>query len=501
MMNALALIIGNANYSLAEHKLVNAVNDANDLSNKLMTLGFTVQKATDTTQIEFDQALIRFGNDLKNYQVGLFYFSGHGLQIDGLNYLTSIDTSFQDDSSAKYTSYRLDQVIERMQSAKPIINILVLDACRNNPLRTTYRGAGDLGLAPIHAPKGTLIAFSTSPGEKALDYGAGRNSIYTGSFLKHIDDPNIPIEDFFKRVRTSVYNLSKGKQTSWEHTSLIGNFYFNSGQLVHSVELPYKREYVADHLFKSSGSPIDQTIEALKSYNWYDQNPAIGKIQSLDLAGIDVSSQFLLGRNILQTAIGGEFAAQSIMSTLSTWLVRFNINEENHLLNGMLFEMYFDSKGLFRKDHFKSFYVDELYALQTDLRYKNSFDFIKKQLLPFKDHLFYLPNNPPDILAVEAIFEEFEYTEFDGSKHKGYKLESLKHENIELLQSRPRNNLMENEENTDGFRALLKSKLCTPSDKMTISTSVPEKQLKHFRIPWNMHLSREPLPNETDTDF
>jgi uncharacterized caspase-like protein len=80
--------------------------------------------------------------------------------------------------------------------------------------------------APIFAPKGTIIAFSTSPGEKAMDYGAGRNSIYTGSLLNHINDTNVPIEDFFKRVRTSVFTLSNGKQTSWEHTSLIGNFLF-----------------------------------------------------------------------------------------------------------------------------------------------------------------------------------------------------------------------------------------------------------------------------------
>jgi hypothetical protein len=389
MMNALALIVGNVEYALPDDKLINAVNDSDDLAEKLMTLGFTIQKVTNCTRQEFDEALVKFGENLKKYQVGLFYFSGHGLQIDGLNYLASIDTSFADSSSAKYTSTRLDEVIDRMQNANPIIKILILDACRNNPLKSLYRGTTELGLAPIHAPKGTLIAFSTSPGEKAMDYGSGRNSIYTGSLLKHIDDPNIPIEDFFKRVRTSVYNLSRGKQTSWEHTSLIGNFHFNSGQLVHSIELPYKREFVADHLFKSSGSEIETIIEDLRSHDWYKQNPAIERIHTVAGKGIDNNSEFILGRNILQTAIGGEYSAQGIIKGLASWLVKFNKDGENHVLNGMLFEMYFDSKGLFRKGKFKSAYVDELYALQTDQRYFKSFDFIKQQLIPFKFHLFY----------------------------------------------------------------------------------------------------------------
>lgn len=500
-MNALALIIGNADYTLPKDKLVNAVNDADDLCDKLMTLGFTVQKVTNCTRKGFDDALLEFGENLKKYQIGLFYFSGHGLQIDGLNYLTSIDTSFADSSSAKYDSYRLDEVIERMQKANPIIKILILDACRNNPLPTIYRGTSELGLAPIHAPKGTIIAFSTSPGEKAMDYGAGRNSIYTGSLLKHIDKPNMPIEDFFKRVRTSVFNLSRGKQTSWEHTSLIGNFCFNSGQLVHSVELPYKHEYVADHLFKSNGSDIDHIIEGLKSHDWYQQNPAINKIASLATKGIDENSQFLLGRNILQTAIGSEFSAQGIMENLPAWLVKFDKKGENHVLNGMLYEMYFDSKGLFRKANFKSNYVDELYALQTDARYNKSFEFIKKQLLPFKDHLFYLPSIPPEILAIEALLEDYEYEDFVLGKIKGIKLESLKHENIELLQSKPKTRLHNDETTLAKFKESLKIKLCVPSDKLTLSTSIPEKNIDCLLVPWNMHLSRESFPQEAESDF
>ena len=134
----------------------------------------------------------------------------------------------------------LNHVMDRMHKASPRIKILILDACRNNPFRNARMVATE-GLAPIHAPKGSIIAFSTSPGETARDDGFGKNSIYTGALLKHINEPEVPIEAFFKRVRETVSGYTKQKQTSWEHTSLIGEFSFNSGQLTHSEKVPYKR--------------------------------------------------------------------------------------------------------------------------------------------------------------------------------------------------------------------------------------------------------------------
>lgn len=204
-MNACALVIGNANYTLDKDKLINALNDAEDFSRKLSNLGFIVKTVTDCSVETFDREIRAFRTELEKFDVGLFYFSGHGLQIDGKNYLTAIDTGFDDEMSVKHNSIALDEVIDYMQKAKPSIKVLILDACRDNPLQNKYRSGNIQGLAPIHAPKGTIIAFSTSPGEKAMDYGAGRNSIYTGSLLNQINDLNIPIEDFFKRVRTSVF--------------------------------------------------------------------------------------------------------------------------------------------------------------------------------------------------------------------------------------------------------------------------------------------------------
>ena len=489
-MNALALIIGNADYQNEKDKLINAVNDANDFANKLLSLGFIVQKEINCNRETFDRAVRKFGEDLNDFEVGLFYFSGHGLQIEGKNYLTSIDTSFVDDVSAKHTSFPLDEIIDYMQKAKTLINILILDACRDTPLPSQYRGIQGQGLAPIHAPKGTLIAFSTSPGEKAMDYGSGHNSIYTGALLNHIDDTNIPIEDFFKRVRTTVYTLSNGKQTSWEHTSLIGNFYFNSGQLIHSIDLPYKHEYIADENFKSSGSEIDEIIVDLKSHNYYTQKPALDRLAKIDPKTLDENEMFLLGRNILQTAIGGEFTANSIIKNLSTWLHKYSIGNVNHVLNGILFEIYFNSKGQFRMKNFKNELIDEIFLLEENEKYRTSFDFILKQLTPFRQFLFYLPENPPKALAIEIQFKEEKEKIFDDKEIVFHRLISIKHEGNELL--KPSENDFDTiSVNKEQFFEKLKKELCVPSYRLRVSMNINEENLKRIYMPWELILSRE----------
>lgn len=489
-MNALALVIGNANYVADKDKLFNAVNDADDFGLKLLNLGFVVKKVTDCNRETFDREVRTFGEELKKFDVGLFYFSGHGLQIEGRNYLTSIDTSFADAVSAKHTSFPLDEIIDYMQKANPIIKILILDACRDNPLPSQYRGIQDVGLAPIHAPKGTLIAFSTSPGEKAMDYGSGRNSIYTGSLLNHINDTNIPIEDFFKRVRTSVFTLSNGKQTSWEHTSLIGNFYFNSGQLIHSIELPYKNEYIADENFQSTDSDIDKVIEGLRSHNWYTQESALSRLAHISPTTIDDSSLFLLGRNILQTAIGGEFSANSIIKNLDNWLLKYFTGEENHVLNGILFEIYFNSKGQFRQNNFKNELIEEIFKLQLKPKFKPSFDFILKQLSAFKDFIFYFPTNPPTALPIEVKFEPFEL-QFGDKKIIAHKLVSVKHEEVELLEPYEDNDFNTISVNTDQFFEKLHKELCVPKKLLRLSMNVKQEDVKLIYMPWTLRLIRQ----------
>jgi len=488
-MNAIALVVGNANYSLEKDRLINSVNDAKDFSNKLLSLGFTTVTATDCSTESFDREIRQFGKDLENYDVGLFYFSGHGLQIEGKNYLTATDTNFTDDVSVKHSSIPLDEIIGYMQNANPIIKILILDACRDNPLSNVYRGANAQGLAPIHAPKGTLIAFSTSPGEKAMDYGSGRNSIYTGALLNHIDDTNIPIEDFFKRVRTSVYTLSSGKQTSWEHTSLIGNFYFNSGQLIHSIDLPYKNEHIADENFESNGSDFDEIIVGLKSHDFYTQNPALVKLRSISIDSIDDSSAFLLGRNILQTAIGGEFTANSIIKNLESWIQKYSIDTTNHVLNGILYEIYFDSKGQFRQNNFKSELIDNIYRLEENEKYKRSFEFIGKQLKPFSDFLIYKPELIPTSLAIEIQFNKEEIP-WGTSTKIIHSLVSIKHQEIEYYEIPKDERGLEYLKYSD-FVEKLRHQICLPKKRLRLSTNFKEENIKMAVMHWKLKLHKQ----------
>jgi hypothetical protein len=432
-MKALALIIGNANYKQEKFILDNPVNDANSLSDKLMRLGFTVFKIKDCDIEKFEEEINYFGEELKKYDYGLFFFAGHGLQIDGLNYLTAIDTNFSSSISAKRTSILLDEVLGVMQKVNTKVNILIIDACRDNPLPNESRSVQS-GLAVLNPPDGTIIAFSTSPGKKAMDSGGGNNSVYTKALSNHLDDSTISIEEFFKRVRATVSTMTEGNQTPWYHSSLIGDFSFNSGQLIHSVDLPYGDEFVADKNFISTGSKADNVIEGFKTHIWQNQNTAIRNLRAVQVNDIDKNRLFLIGRNILQASIGGEFECQKFMDNLSQTLTRYSINGENHLLNGILFEIYFNPEGKFREMNFKNGYIDEIFRLQTNLDFKSSFDFINKHLQPFREYLFYIPSSLPTSLPIEIVFEKFESDIFSETNDV-YRIKSIKYKNLSILDS------------------------------------------------------------------
>ena len=221
-----ALVIGNAAYP-DQNELANPVNDAIDIGAKLKGYGFNVTIVTDATTAEMDKSLKTYRGLLETHEVGLFFFAGHGMQIEGTNYLIGLDTDFETETDAKYSSLSLDKVVDVMAKSKATTKIIMLDACRNNPWeRAWHRSPATRGLASVYAPKGTIIGFATSPGEVAFD-GVGRNGTYTAGLLQHIDTPDCSIESMFKRVRNTVAAASAGKQTTWEHTSLSGEFYFN----------------------------------------------------------------------------------------------------------------------------------------------------------------------------------------------------------------------------------------------------------------------------------
>ncbi|MBL8361582.1 MAG: caspase family protein [Rubrivivax sp.] len=220
-----ALVIGNNAYAAAP--LRNPVNDAREMAQALRGAGFSVTVQFDATLPEMAQALRAFGEQLRQGApdaVGLFYFAGHGMQIKGRNFLIPVGADIAHEDEVSYAALDAQAVLDKMESAGNGTNLVILDACRDNPFARTFRSARQ-GLAQMDAPVGTLVAFATSPGAVAAD-GSGRNGLYTSHLLGAIRLPGLKVEDVFKQVRSAVRRASAGRQVPWESTSLEGDFYF-----------------------------------------------------------------------------------------------------------------------------------------------------------------------------------------------------------------------------------------------------------------------------------
>jgi uncharacterized caspase-like protein len=224
----LALVIGNGAYREAP-KLGNPVNDARDMAAALERVGFTVTLLTDAAHRRMEEAIDAFGLALRPEDVGLFYYSGHGVQVRGENYLIPVDANPKRATVLKFEAVNAARVLGMMEAAGNRLNLVILDACRNNPFKGFTKGL-DPGLARMDAPSGTLLAYATAPGQVAED-GAGRNSPYTAALLRHLPTPALKVEDVFKRVRTDVERATRKAQTPWEATSLKGDFYFAGGSV------------------------------------------------------------------------------------------------------------------------------------------------------------------------------------------------------------------------------------------------------------------------------
>lgn len=225
-----ALVIGNSAYEHAA-PLANPKNDALALALSLERLGFDVVKGVDLDHAAFSKAVRKFSKKLKGADVGLFFFAGHGLQVKGRNYLAPIDAALDDEADLDFEAMPVLTVLKQMERETKT-NLVILDACRNNPLaRNLARSMGTRsvgigrGLARITSGVGTLIAFATEPGNVALD-GDGTNSPFTTALLKHIETPGLDIAQLMRRVRKDVIDTTSGRQVPWNNSSLTGDFFF-----------------------------------------------------------------------------------------------------------------------------------------------------------------------------------------------------------------------------------------------------------------------------------
>ncbi|MBI4985292.1 MAG: SUMF1/EgtB/PvdO family nonheme iron enzyme [Rhodocyclales bacterium] len=224
-----ALIIGNSAYPTAPLK--NPANDAADLAYAMEKKGFSVLLRENVSERGLKEAVEEFAKFLKKGGVGFFFFAGHGVQVKDQNFLVPVDASFQSEADIAFKSVSAEYVLARMAEAGNRVNVVVLDACRNNPCLSA-QGSGNKGLAAMRvgqAEKGTFISYATSPGSTAAD-GEGRNGLYTKHLLRSLELRDSDIDKVFGRVRSGVVQDTGGQQVPWTTSSIIGNFYFDRGE-------------------------------------------------------------------------------------------------------------------------------------------------------------------------------------------------------------------------------------------------------------------------------
>lgn len=220
-----ALVIGNANYQRG--KLDTPLNDATDMAAVLKELGFEVILLKDASKRQMYDALGQFSTQIRQSDVGLFYFAGHGMLVKEENYILPVNAQIKAEKDVKDESISLGEIMGRMEGAENQVNIVILDSCRDNPFRSFSRSSS-IGLPQEQSVKGTLIVFSTAPGEVASDgEKQGRNGLFTSYLLKYIKTPNLTVGDMLTQVRRDVADATNNTQISWESSSLMGRFTFN----------------------------------------------------------------------------------------------------------------------------------------------------------------------------------------------------------------------------------------------------------------------------------
>ncbi|HWB47871.1 MAG TPA: caspase family protein [Stellaceae bacterium] len=266
-----ALVIGNDEYQIVRPQLANAAADARAIGEALSKSGFDATVKTNVKRRELYQLIDAFAAQIAASPdtVGLFYYAGHGIQANGKNYLIPVDSDLESESDLEAEAVDAGKVLRAMDEAHNSVNIVILDACRDNPLpkgRSLARG-----LATMQGPRGTFIGYAAGPGQTAQDGAKGGNGVFTGTLVEHLHDPGLPIEEVFKRTIAGVIKRTGGKQVPWMESSLQGNFYFTAPVTVIQpppqppLQPAVERDVVFWESIKGSTDPAD-FADFLKRY-------------------------------------------------------------------------------------------------------------------------------------------------------------------------------------------------------------------------------------------
>lgn len=506
-LQARALVIGN---NLYQHigQIQSCQKDADDVGDKLTSMGYSVTKCIDGTKADMDAAIDTLcTSKTENDSIVVIYYSGHGGEIDGENYIIGTDFDAKSMSSKEtiIKSYLvgIDDIITKLDDVGYSIKVIILDACRTSIIHKSV-SREDLSwlnsFTKIRSKStGVYIAFATSFDDTSLGYKTPQNSLYTKALLDYVEE-NIPIEDCFKKVRKAVIDMNV-EQLPWEYSSLITNFSFNLHHtekstnaaatsaldatilnLIQNLQTQPPQtsqyKYEIETIYTPQNNPIDKVIVALQSHNWYMQNSGMSQLTTIDPQSVDKDLQFLLGRNLLQTALGGEYSAIELFKRLNIWLRRWNNNGGNHVLNGMLYEMYFDKEATFRGiNHLKSGYVDELFALSRTGDFTSSFDYISGKLSNYEKLLYFMPSRSMRSITVEIKTRKVERTILDKYKETFYEIEKILLNNVDIS---TKQNIYYRSISFDELCEKLRHKLCV--DKYNIAINIDDESVKESSI-------------------
>ena len=462
MKKQIALCIGNNDYNECLGKLKSAVSDATLLAEKLTSLNFDVDLQLNLSSEAMHKKIDAFEKKLPEYDVALFYFAGHGFEYEGDNLLMPIDISDGENSYLKWQALTIETVIDALEG-KHVKNeiktkIIILDACRQS---LNSRG-GVNSFAPIFAPVGTIIAFSTSPGQTA--YESANNGYYTKALLTCIDMPRIPIENMFKHVREIVAAESKGKQISWEHTSLMGTYYFNEDR-IQSFSVYSPDVYADSNYIFNKGNYIGKLVIDLKSHDWHIQNPAISDINNIDWNNVSVNDLFVLGRNIYQAAEGGAFKAQQFIRDFMFY--NYILKEARiHILNGMAFEIYYDREGKLR-NKFKSNNYAEILSLLENEKLLDSRNFIANKLCEENNVVIYIPGSE-ERMEFHINLKDFS----DSSNEKHLYIDSIYYHGEVFYNKYEGDDYNDRPYTLDEIKRIIAKKILAPLDMVIIKSNI-----------------------------
>lgn len=401
-MNTIAFVAGVNNYS--EYRVLpSAQRDAEDVALLFDSLEYKVYRSIDDEHDVAKQKYDDFLDDLQNndYEAAIFYFAGHGTQVimdDCLMFKDAPSERGRSGSNLKNKSFVLDDIIKDMRMKMDNhVDILILDCCRDG--RGTHLNS-DISLKEI--PFQTFLAFATTAGDTALSHVATNHGYFTESFLSQFNE-NFDIELIFKRVRADVYERC-GK-LSWVHTCLVNDVFLNRGKESKYLCKPYSHDAYHDFEYHSSNLELDAAIKEMKILNYYHQRDAIREFKAyIGYATID--DKFVYGRNLWQSLLGGCFAASNEL--LHANIRTYNDGNTNHVLNGALYEMYFDKHDNPRQKIKGLRCANVLARLMAEAEFENSKKFIKEALDETEVKFRFRVDNPQTVSVILNLKDTFE---------------------------------------------------------------------------------------------